>query len=274
MLIYGDESGTMPLNDGDKPFIAATVSCLDNPPMLIEGSNNNEKLVAILKNLNATPSAMVVKPYPGYSNAIKTKYSKMQIMARATRLVTGANANYLDRKTLTNGFEPRNMIWCHAMLTSIGYAVLNTAFNSTINEVRIILDQKTMRPSMRTFFKEMVVQQMGVGTSEYLSTLLHMNSSVIGLWKSRVRFSAESTYLNWNDECAEFKNEFGLRLADRLSRKIYQSQSTGDSGIETLLKDAGHADCIVDLSRIVTRLDKRVIENFKEKTGLPEPKEF
>lgn len=274
LFIFGDESGTMPLSDSDKPFITATVSFLDNPPVLIEGSDNNEKLVEIVKGLNAIPSAMLVKPYPGYGKAIKTKYSKMQIMARATRLVTGANASYLDQKTLTNGFDPRNMIWCHAMLTAIGYAVLNTAFSSTINTVRIILDQKTMRPSMRTFFKEMVVQQMGTGTDEYLSTLHHMNSSVIDLWKSRVRFSAESTFLSWSDECDEFNNEFGLRLADRLSRKIYQSQSTSDPGIETLLKDAGYTDWVVDLSRIITQFDQRVIDNFKKKTGLPEPKEF
>ena len=274
LYIFGDESGTMPLKDSDKPFVTATISILDHRPELVKGSNNNEKMVGILKNIEAIPSAMVVKPFPGYSKAIKLKYSKMNTMARATRLVTGANASYLDQKTLANGFKPRNMVWCQAMLTAIAYAVLNTVYNSAINTVRIILDQKTMRPSMRNFFKDMLIQQMGVGTKEYLLNFQHMNPSVIDLWKSRVRFSAESTFFSWSDENDDTKNEFGLRLADRLSRKIYQSQISSDQEIETLLNLAGYSDCVVDLSRVVTQLSQRVIENFKRMTGLPEPKKF
>ena len=274
LYIFGDESGTMPVNDSDKPFVAATVAIFDNSPALVKGSGGDEKMVEIFRSLNAIPSATVVKPYPGYGKAVKAKHAKMQVMARATRLMTGANAQYLDQKTLTDGFDLRNMVWCHAMLIAIGYTVLNTVFTSSINTVRIILDEKTMRPSMRVFFKEMVVQQMGVGTSQYLTTLLHMNPSEIGLWKSRVQFSAESTFINWSDDSDEIKKEFGLRLADRFSRKIYQSRTTNQPGIDTLLKDAGFDDFVVDISKVVTRLDQRAIENFKRRTGLPEPMVF
>ena len=274
LYIFGDESGTMPVNDSDKPFVAATVAVIGNPPVLVEGSDNDGKMVEIFRSLNAIPSATVVKPYPGYSKAVKAKHAKMQVMARATRLVTGANAQYLDQKTLTDGFDLRNTVWCRAMLTAIGYTVLNTVFTSTINRVRIILDEKTMRPSMRLFFREMVVQQMGVGTNQFLTTLLHMNPSLIGSWKNRVQFSDESTFFNWSDDSDEFQKEFGLRLADRFSRKIYQARAMNQPGIETLLKDAGFNDFVVDISKVITSLDQRVIENFKRRTGLPEPKEL
>ena len=266
LFIFGDESGTMPLKDSDKPFVTATISVLDQRPELIEGSNNNKKLVEILKHIKATPTAMVVKPYPGYSKAIKEKYNKLNTMARATRLLTGANADYLDQKTLTTGLDSRNSIWCQAMFTAIGRAILNTVNTSAICTVRIILDQKTMRPSMRAFFKDILIQQLCVGTKKYLLNFHHSDSSGNDFLKSRVCFSAESTFFSWSDENEDLEKEFGLRLADRLSRKIYQSQDSKNHEIETLLNQAGYDDCVVDFTKEVAQLSQRVVENFKEKT--------
>jgi len=272
--IFGDESGTMPIRDNDNPFVAATVAVLDRTLTLVPGSDNDNKLVEIFKELNVIPFAAVVKPYPGYSKAVRAKHDKMQVMARATRLVTGAKAQYLDQKTLTDGFGIRNTVWCHAMLQAIAHTVLHTVFTSTINAVRIILDEKTMRPAMRLLFKEMILQRIGAGMSQFLTTLLPLKPSVVGLWKRRVQFSAETTSFNWSDDSEEFREEFGLRLADRFSRKIYQARAMNQAGIEDAFRDAGFDDFVVDISEVVTCLDQRVIENFKRKTGLPEPREF
>jgi hypothetical protein len=274
LYIFGDESGTMPVKDNDKPFVAATVAVLDNTPALINGSDDDKKLVEIFKELNVIPFVAIVKPFPGYGKAVKVKHDKMQVMARATRLVTGANAQYLDQKTRTYGLDLRNTVWCHAMLQAIARTVLHTVFTSPIDVVQIVLDQKTMRPPMRLFFKEMVVQQMGVGTRQFLRNLLPMNPSVISQWESHVRFSAKTTSINWSDESKELEEEFGLKLVDRFARKMYQAQATHEAGIETILRDAGFDDFVVDISEVVTRLDQRVVDNFKRNTGLPEPREL
>lgn len=264
----------MPLADNDKPFVAATVAVLDKTPSLVRGSNDDNKLVEIFKELNLIPFAAVVKPYPGYGKAIKARHDKMQVMARYTRLVTGANTQYLDQKTLLDGFDSRNTVWCHAMLQAIAHTILHIVFNGTISTIQIILHEKTMRPPMRLFFKEMVIKQICEGISQYFTNFLPVNPSVIRLWKSRVQFSPETTFLNWSDDSEEFRKEFGLRLADRFSRKIYQAEVKNQAGIKTAFRVAGFDDFVVDISELVTRLSQRAIDNFKRKTGLPEPKEL
>jgi hypothetical protein len=101
-----------------------------------------------------------------------------------------------------------------------------------------------------------------------------MNPSVISQWESHVRFSAKTTSINWSDESKELEEEFGLKLVDRFARKMYQAQATHEAGIETILRDAGFDDFVVDISEVVTRLDQRVVDNFKRNTGLPEPREL
>jgi len=264
----------MPVNDNEKPFVAVTVAVLNNTPALIKGSDNDQKMVEIFKKLNVVPFAAIVKPFPGYGNALKVKHDKMQVMARATRLVTGTSAEYLDQKTLTDGFDLRNTVWGHAMLQAIANAVLSTVFTSTIDAVKVILDRKTMRPPMRIFFKEMVAKRLGVGTLQFLRSFLPMNPSIVSQWERRAQFSAETTSFNWSDDSEEFGKQFGLRLADRFARKIYQSQIARQPGIETMLRDAGFDEFMVDISKLVTRLSHRAVDNFKRNTGLPEPREL
>ena len=55
LYIFGDESGTMPVNDNDKPFVAATVAVLNNNPAYIKGSNDNNIMVDIFKYFGIMP---------------------------------------------------------------------------------------------------------------------------------------------------------------------------------------------------------------------------
>ena len=274
LYIFGDESGTMPVNDNDKLFVAATVAILNNKPAYIKGSNDNNKVVDIFKDLDIMPFAAIVKPFPGYGKAVEYKYEKMNVMARATRLVTGANAKYLDKKVLEKGFDLRNMVWVHAMLQAIAHSVLNKVFTNKIDSVKIILHRKTMMPSMRVLFKEMITSQMGVGTREFIRSFYSMNQDLVSRWESNVAFSADSTSLNWSDDSVILEKQFGLKLADRLARKIYNDNISNTQHFENMLKDAGFKDFLVDITNAVSRLDPRLVDNFKKNTGLPEPKEL
>ena len=273
LYIFGDESGTMPMDDADKPFVAATIAVLDNPPVLVRGSDDDEKMAEIFASLNIIPFAAIVKPYPGYGKVLKAKYDKINVMARATRLITGARAPYLDDKTLREGFDLRNTVWVNAMVQAIANAVLNTLFTNSVDAVQVILDRKTMTPSMRQFFKEMIVNRIGEGTKQFLRSFLTVNPTVVSEWEDHVRFSSETTAFSWSDESEELEKQFGLRLADRFARKVYQAQITRQPGIEAILAAAGFEGFVSDISELVTRLDERLVDNFIKKTGLPEPKE-
>jgi len=274
LYIFGDESGTMPADDADKPFVAATVAVLDNPPILVQGSDDDDKMVELFGSLNIIPFAAIVKPYAGYGKDLKAKHEKIHVMARATRLVTGDRPQYLDEKTLREGFDLRNTVWVHAMLQAIANAVLSTLFRNAIYAIQVILDRKTMTPSMRLFFKEMIVNRIGEGTKQFLRSFLFMNPTIVSEWEDRVRFSPKTTSFSWSDESEEFEKQFGLRLADRFARKVYQAQITRESGIEAILEGAGFEGFVRDISEVVTRLDKRLVDNFRRTTGLPEPREI
>lgn len=268
--IFGDESGTMPLNDTDGPFVAATVSFLGEPPNVMRDSNKDETLVSIFKNLNAVPFAAIVKPFLGYKKALKNKYDKMQVMARATALVMGSSSQSLDQAGLT----PRNIVWTHAMTQAIVNAVGSIMFDSDINSVRILLDEKTLSHSMRLLFSQTLLQ-MGTNFREFLTYYRQLNPAKMFQYKNNIQFSAANTSINWSDDSGQFRSEFGLKLAHRLASKTYhQLKDSGKKGIETKLRDAGFEDFIKDITDIVTNLDQRLIDNFRQNTGLPEPREL
>jgi hypothetical protein len=89
-----------------------------------------------------------------------------------------------------------------------------------------------------------------------------------------VRFSSKTTVFSWSDESEELEKQFGLRLADRFSRKAYRDQITLQPGIEAKLRAAGFEDCVRDISELVTRLHERLVDKFRKTTGLPEPREL
>jgi len=251
--IFGDESGTMPLNDHDKPFVAATVSFLDERPVEID-----ERLFENLRALNAMPFAAIVMPFPGYGKLVKAKYDKMEVMARATRLVTGVSGVY--------ELSLRDIVWSHAMGQAVIHSVLGTIFSSSIDAVQILLDQKSMKADQRSLFTDTLRDIVAIGMAEMLKQI---NPE----WKSRIRFTDRTISVNWSDESEHFESQFGLKLADRLSRKLYRSQISSPVGAETVLTNAGFDDSMMDVTRIITNMDRRIIDNFKRNTGLPEPRD-
>ena len=262
LYIFGDESGTMPLHDTDKPFVAATVAVLDRKPTEADG-----RLIESLKGLNALPFAAIVKPFPGYGKLVKTKYDKIRVMASATRLLTGASS--------PDEISIRNIIWSHAMIQAIGQLVLGTLFNaSSIDDILVLLDEKTMKSSERSLFTGTVTNHMELGIRNILSDIEHLNPGIIAEWKDRVQFTAKSISINWSDDSEEFKSEFGLKLAHRLSQKLYKWQTRGAPNMATVLRDAGYESPISDITDLVTRLNQRIIDNFKKNTGLPEPRDL
>jgi hypothetical protein len=256
------------MKDEDKPFVAATVTFLDKMPKSITGSDDDERLVALFKEQGAIPFAAAVNPHSGFGNALKYKHDKTQVMARVTRLVTGANSKYLD----STGVNLGNLVWSHAMLQAIVHSVRSTMLFSPIHSLQILLDEKTMTKPMRRLFTE-TLSRMGTSVSKFLRSHAHLDPERMSLYENRIQFSDETTAINWSDDAEEYRSEFGLKIADRLARKVYQQiEGNLEDGIVQKLKTAGFEDFFLDITKVVTRFDQRLVERFKRNTGLPEPR--
>ena len=273
LYIFGDESGTMPTKDSDKPFVTATVAFFEKTPHAIPGSDEDEKLVKILRESNAIPFLAIVKPFPGYGNSLKSKYDKMLVMARAKRLLNGSEVPDLDK----DGINLRNEVWDHAMVQSILHAIRCAMYGGSIDSVRILLDERTMTKLRRELFTQMIYQ-LGSNIREYLERLKKArfrrdDQEIISKHVGRIKFSALSTTLHWSDDSARFRSQFALKLADRLARKMYrQLLNTSLIGIEHSLRNAGFEDFLHDITHLVTSpLSQKAIGAWKRDTGLPEP---
>lgn len=181
--IFADESGTMPINDNDKPFVAATVTFLGEPPDAIYGSDEDGKLVEILKNSNGIPFAANVRPFPGYGHSLKSKYGKIMTMARAKCLLNRSVVRYPDK----DGINLHNEVWEFAMLQSIAHVVMNTVLeSSSIDNIRIVFDQKTITKNRRDYFDQ-IIHRIGTDLREYLETFRQKYpKNAVSFYKDRV----------------------------------------------------------------------------------------
>ncbi len=246
LYIFGDESGTMPTDDHHEPFVAATVAFLERVPNLIAGTNLNQKLIEVLTQSHGIPFVAVVKPFSGYGLRLTSRFNDLKANAHEIRLARG-----ISTQTLDHDMSLRNHVWSHAIQQAIVHTVNIAMLTANIDAIRILLDEKTMTDQMRRFFVSNVLE---VGWK--LSKFLHSRSCPEGMrqYESNIQFTRESVSLLWSDQSPALKKEFGLRLADRLSRKIYQDCSKpSQTCFRSLLAKAGFDDFLIDISHIVTR---------------------
>jgi hypothetical protein len=269
LYIFADESGTMPINDSDKPFVTTTIAFEGEIPETIPGSNDALNLISILKKLNAMPLVAIVKPFSGYGQKLTSKYIKIKTMARARCLLNGQTIRYLDK----NDINLHNEVWQHAMLQSIIHIIFDAVFDyPSIHEVEFIFDQKTMRRDRRNFF-EKIVSNINIPLNEYLLTYKKQYSDeIISSVTDKIQFSQNSISIHWSDDPIPDYYKFGLKLADCLARKMYQSLQ-GDPDFYSTLQGAGFENCIIDITNAIIRpLNRKLIEKWQKDTGLPEPR--
>jgi hypothetical protein len=244
--VFGDESGTMPTDDRQEPFVIATVAFLERVPSLIAGTNLDQKLVEVLTQYHGIPFAAIVKPFPGYGYRLMSRFEDLKANASEIRLAKG-----MSDQTFDSDMSIRNHVWSHAMQQAIVHTVNIAMLVASIDALRILLHEKTMTLEMRGLFASRV---LNVG--ERVKMFLHDRSCPEGMrwYESNIQFTKESVSLSWSDENPPLKKEFGLKLADRLSRKIYRDFSKpGEACFRSLLVSAGFEDFMIDISDIITR---------------------
>ncbi len=268
LRIYGDEAGTMPLDDNGDVFVTATVSILGDHPSINNPNGHLQWLIDQLKTLQAIPFVAFIKPIPGYGDRIKQKLGKINIMARMTRLMTGANSQYLTQE----GIPLRNHIWNHCMSLSIALATFNGGIiREHIDKVDILLDQKTMLDPSRNLFKN-VVQKAPRTLWEVLEQAKRINPQQVNKFESRLKFSQDTISLAWTDEIDNSSSRGGLHLAHYLASHYHKGlKRSNNPAIKLLLSQSGFQNTDMELTDRITSIDPRAIKDWEINTGLREP---
>jgi hypothetical protein len=269
LRIYGDESGTMPLDDNGDVFVTATVSILGDHPSINEPNGHLRWLIDQLKELHAIPFIAFIKPTPGYGNRIKQKLDKTNTMARMTRLMTGANSQYLTQE----GIPLRNHIWNHCMSLSIAMATFNGGIiREHIDKVDILLDQKPMRDPSTNLLKNLIQKAPPTLWEVLQQAKLRFDPQQVKKFESRLKFSQDIS-LAWSDEIHNPSSKGGLDLAHYLANHYHKGlKKSNNPAIRLLLSQSGFQNVDIDLTDRITSIDPRAIKNWEINTGLREPK--
>lgn len=267
LRIYGDEAGTMPLDDDGDVFVAATVSILGDHPKINKPNGHLGWLIDQFKTLNAVPFVAFIKPVPGYGNRIKIKLDKMNIMARMTRLMTGANAQYL----IQEGLPLRNYIWIHCMGLAIALATFKGGIiRQYIDKVDILLDQKTMQVPYRNLLKSLI-QKTPRSLGEILEQAKRIDPRQAETFQSRLKFSEDTVSLAWSDEIDNANSEGGLDLAHYLASHYHKGLKKSNNAAKLMLSQSGFRDADKELTDTITSIDPRAVKEWEINTGLREP---
>ncbi len=267
LILYADESGTMPLHDNDSPFVAAIVAA--RSPLLIDNQRPRgiSAFVARAVASGAVPFFAYVLPVPGYAMAVQRKYAKLDLMTRARGL--------LEKKAVwawAPGAPIRNFVWAQAMLNAIAQLFIRQQAAFALAEVLVIFDRKTLAPETRELFR-LMVRRMPHTVNEVLTNLPQLPSSAQRVIRDRFDLAPTNITMLWSDECDEDDVGVGLRVAHHFARCFHRHLLGRDGGeFEIALSHSGLALTSINFTPTMMRpMDRTFIQEWRAITGLPEP---
>lgn len=253
----------MPVDDADGVFCVAVLTTQISAIRLEERRGHIDDIAVSLNELKCLPQVVFVKPRDGYGDLLRSKMSKMNTMARASRLVTGSH-EYLPG----SAYNSRNLIWIRCMAICVVRAVVRRAELGPISSVRVISDEKTLPQPSRRMFEDRVrcLRDDILGPNADAASEGRSDSAVL----RNIRFARDQVSITWSSP----DTDDGLYLAHRLSRlaKTTIEKSTQPDFARALGMEQEDLfyDSTPDLIRAVS---KRSVESWKRRTGLPEPLE-
>lgn len=267
LYVFGDEFGTMPTVEGQGVFLAATVSVCGELPGIRHFDGHRSSLLKQLDEFEAFPFVGYVIPESGYGSQFEAKFQRMNLMARASRLVNGSNSHYLNPE----GLRPRNMVWSYCMVTALAGAVAKMVFRESVQTIRVHLDQKSMSRADRALFNGTIARLV----PNLRSLLAEAGSEPTARSALQAIQDCREATVTWSDEieCPSLKT--GLALADSLARHSGKSIKRGAEGAHLMwLRSPKWETSSMNMTKLVLRpLQMRTISQWKTQTGLPEPSE-
>ena len=255
----------MPMNDTDNVFVAAMVFCTGLHPNI--GSTHDlgksSVFLSCLKKLDVDFCFCTIKPYPGYGESIQSKLSKMDTMARTTRLLTGRNTDFLPPD---NGLPFGNMVWIYAMQSALQTSLVETILEGPVTSVELYLDRKTMAKATRDLF---ITHIQGLRKNLF-EVLLKLDDIAPperkGIYRN-CRF--ERILVKWSDDPGTEDAADGLRLAHyvaSLSRSDLISRKQ-----KFLQPDIAAREHNIT-GYWATPISPEAVKSWERLTGLTEPK--
>lgn len=267
--LYGDEAGVMPTADHDEMFVAATVALAGKPSPGPKRDGHRGSLVTRLVSERVLGCVSFVRPFPGYGQQLEAKFSRMQTMARATRLLTRANAKYLSR----DRFSPRNMVWQHVMKQAIGQTVLSALGRSTVDHLVVVLDQKTMAGSTRTLFADQIRRLADDMRPVLAQRAVSGAPGAVVLYR-RLGLARDTVDVRWSDQTLGEGDVDGLFLAHHLASRCLEDLKSGrELELPTALKAAGLPCPEIDVTELLIRaISPDVVREWERRTWLRAPR--
>lgn len=245
LYIYFDESGTMPISDGDEAFIGAALGFFKEKPTLDSYNGHREWLAETLSSRASIVTAAFVKPYPGFSVELERRLRGINSQGKRTQRTTGANARYFP----PDGINARNLIWISAMEVAVVGVALRAVSRNRVEKIVVILDQKTLVEEEDNLVKR---QTMRIG--KVLTTSLVESADRFPEEAARAlentQLSEGSISVLWRDDPGvQHQHKSGLRMAHYAvyhTRRALLSESCSfadflkDYGVDSYEKDITH----------------------------------
>jgi hypothetical protein len=157
--IYGDEGGYGPVKDSDEVLV---VSALAVPRGIVSEiplkRQNLESTVKHLGHFQAALATGIVKPTPGYGDALAKKVAKYQFVATVNGELGRPRVWFDDGSQI----RPNNLVWATAMDLLMAWVIPLAAKrkNIFVEHVRIFLNSISATPQMRKFFRDLATQHI------------------------------------------------------------------------------------------------------------------
>ena len=255
----------MPLRDDDGPFVVASVAVRGVHPEITSVEGRPRWLCTKLVELGAFANCSLVRPCAGYGLSIGKKLEKMDVMARATRLMTGANAQYLTQ----NGLQQRYVIYSHCMQDVVQGPILRAVSSFPVEHVEIYLDEMTMAPGTRRLLRTHVrsMNRNLVATIERLQALSPSHAASL---RANLRF--DEIRVAWSNEEESGAAKDGLRLAHYLASLTYHDLVHARSDLSDSMTQCGYQNYIRDITpQLVRPISQETIARWEQNSGLSEP---
>ncbi len=226
LKIFADESGTMPIKNDDEIFVVASIATttkMSNFSNKIIGER--DWLAQELKSKKVYPSVVYVSPHLGFQKKLENKINKMKLMARTTKLMTGANAKYISNR---NVFNDRNYIWTACMSMSISEVVM-PFLSQTIDKIKVIIDQMSLAKETENLLNYMILVRLEQEIKKIISKYPQ-------LYKGGFNFSPNFISLYWRDNPSCPPNsDKALKFADRLAHFFQEDLMNSKNDMERFL---------------------------------------
>lgn len=266
LLIFIDESGTMPLNNEKTIFAAAGIGVFDDYPIFTGKKGYKPWLVGQILKHSAIPFISYIDPDDEYFMKINKKLNDIEKMATATLKITGNNKNYFS----LYGIKKRNMLWILTVLNCIGRIILNATAKDSIDKLSIYLDQKTLHPTSLSLFKNQIKRELDIICGS-LKKIENVPINILALINSRLNWDKDEIRVIWSNETEALPAIYGLKIAHYLSSYFRKDYNKGyiEESIQNRLKKAGYTYHSCKMNALLTKnFNSTSIQDWEKNTGL------